>query len=56
LFVNLEEKAWRREELNKSSKDKNTKKSEGDVPKEYEDFRKQVFNKAVFNQLPDQSK
>jgi len=29
---------------------------EEDIPKEYEDFNDWVFNKAVFEKLPDQSK
>jgi len=29
---------------------------EEDIPKEYEDFNDQVFNKAIFKKLPDQSK
>jgi len=28
----------------------------GDIPKEYKDFNNQVFKKAVFKKLPDQSK
>jgi len=53
LFVNLEEEAWRREELNIRSRSKS---SEEDIPKEYEDFNDRVFNKAVFEKLPEQSK
>jgi len=26
---------------------------EEDIPKEYEDFNDQVFNKAIFEKLPD---
>ena len=54
LFVNLEEEAWRREELNI----RNTKmeEKEEDIPKEYKDFNNRVFNKAVFKKLPDWSK
>ena len=54
LFVNLEEEAWRREELNI----RNTKmeEKEENIPKEYKDFNNRVFNKAVFGKLPDQSK
>ena len=29
---------------------------EKDIPKEYKDFNNQVFNKAIFEKLPDQSK
>jgi len=29
---------------------------EEDIPKEYEEFNNQVFNKAVFEKLPDWSK
>jgi len=28
----------------------------GDIPEEYKDFNDRVFNKAVFEKLPDQSK
>ena len=38
LFINLEEKAWRREELNIRSRSENSKEVEGDILKEYEDF------------------
>jgi len=38
LFVNLEEEAWRREELNIRSRSENSEEMEGDIPKEYEDF------------------
>jgi len=51
LFVNLEEKAWRREELNIRSTKMEEK--EKDIPKEYGDFNDRVFNKAVFEKLPD---
>jgi len=51
LFINLEEEAWRRKKLNiKSIKMKEKKE---DIPKEYKDFNNQVFNKAVFEKLPD---
>ena len=54
LFINLEEEAWRREELNiKSVK---IEEKEEDIPKEYKEFNNQVFNKAVFEKLPDWSK
>ena len=56
LFINLEEEAWRREELNIRSKSENSEEVEGDIPKEYKDFNNQVFNKAVFKKLPDRSK
>ena len=56
IFVNLEEEAWRREELNLRNRDKNKEELEKDIPEKYEDFKDQVFNKAVFDQLPDQSK
>jgi len=32
------------------------KEEEEDLPKEYEDFNNRVFNKAVFEKLPDRSK
>jgi len=38
LFINLEEEAWRREELNIRSRSENSEEVEGDIPKEYEDF------------------
>jgi len=56
LFINLEEEAWRREELNIRSRSENSEEGEGDILKEYEDFNDRVFNKAVFEKLPDQSK
>ena len=54
LFVNLEEEAWRREELN--IRNMKMEEKEKDIPKEYEDFNNRVFNKAAFGKLPDQSK
>jgi len=54
LFVNLKEEAWRKEELNIRSTKMEEK--EEDIPKEYKDFNNWVFNKAVFEKLPDQSK
>ena len=54
LFINLEEEAWRREELN--IRGRNKKEIKEDIPKEYKNFKDQVFNKAIFNWLPDQSK
>jgi len=56
LFINLEEEAWRREELNIRSRGESSEEIEGDIPKEYKDFNDQVFNKAVFEKLPEQSK
>jgi len=38
LFINLEEEAWRREELNIRSRSKDLKEVEENIPKEYEDF------------------
>ena len=51
LFVNLEKETWRREKLNI----KNTKMEEKkeNIPKEYEDFNNQVFNKAILKKLLD---
>jgi len=54
LFINLEEEAWRKEELNIRSV--KTEEKEEDIPKEYKEFNNQVFSKAVFEKLPDQSK
>jgi len=56
LFINLEEEAWRREELNIRNKSKSMKESKEKIPEEYQDFNDRVFNKAVFEKLPDQSK
>ena len=38
LFVNLEEEAWRREELNIRSRSEDPEKVKENIPKEYEDF------------------
>jgi len=38
LYVNLEEEAWRREELNIKSRSKSMEEIGGDIPKEYKDF------------------
>ena len=54
LFVNLEEEAQRREELNIRSVKMEEKKE--DIPKEYKDFNDRVFNKAIFEKLLDWSK
>jgi len=56
LFVNLEEEAWRKEELNIRNRSESIKEIEGDISKKYKDFNNRVFNKAVFKKLPDQSK
>ena len=56
LFVNLEEEAWRKEELNIRSRSESIEEIERDISKEYKDFNDRVFNKAVFKKLPDQSK
>ena len=53
LFVNLEEEAWRRKELNIRSKSKDLEQVEENIPKEYKDFNDQVFSKTVFEKLPD---
>ena len=47
---------WRREELNIQSQSESMEEVRGDIPEEYKDFNDQVFNKAVFEKLPDQSK
>jgi len=52
----LKKEAWRREELSIRSRSKNMRETKGDVPKEYKNFNNQVFNKVVFEKLPDQSK
>jgi len=54
LFINLEEEAWRREELNIRSM--KIEEKEEDIPKEYKEFNNRVFNKVVFEKLLDQSK
>jgi len=56
LFINLEEEAWRREELNIRNRSEGIKEIGRDIPEEYQDFNNRVFNKAVFEKLPDQSK
>jgi len=56
LFINLEEEAWRREELSIRSRNKDLREVKENIPKEYKDFNDQVFNKAVFEKLPDRSK
>jgi len=56
LFINLEEEAWRREELSIRSRDEDLREAEENIPKEYTDFNNQVFNKAIFEKLLDQSK
>jgi len=53
LFINLEKEAWRREELNIRNKSKSIEKIGEDIPKEYKDFNDRVFNKVVFEKLPD---
>jgi len=53
LFVSLKEEVWRREELNIRSRSKDSRGVEEDIPREYEDFNNQVFNKAIFEKLPD---
>ena len=56
LFINLEEEAWRREELNIWSRSEGIKEIREDIPKEYQDFNDRVFNKVVFEKLLDWSK
>jgi len=56
LFINLEEEAWRREELNIRNRSEGIKEIGGNIPEEYQDFNDRVFNKAVFEKLPDRSK
>jgi len=56
LFVNLEEEAWKREELSIKSRSEDLKEAEENIPEEYKDFNDRVFNKAVFKKLPDRSK
>jgi len=51
LFINLEEEAWKREELNIRSTKMEEK--EEDIPKKYEEFNNQIFNKMVFEKLLD---
>ena len=53
LFINLEKEAWRREELNIRNKSKSIEEIGEDIPKEYKDFNDRVFNKVVFEKLPD---
>ena len=56
LFINLEEEVQRREELNIQSRNKSIEEIGEDIPEEYKDFNNRVFNKVVFEKLPDQSK
>ena len=56
LFVNLEEEAWRRKELSIQSQSKSIEEVRGNIPEEYKDSNDWVFNKAVFEKLPDRSK
>jgi len=42
--------------MNIRSRGKNVEREEEGIPKEYQSFNNQVFNKAVFDQLPNQSK
>ena len=56
LFINLEEEVQRREELNIQSRNKSIEEIGEDIPEEYKDFNDRVFNKVVFEKLPDQSK
>jgi len=53
LFINLEKEAWRREELNIQSRSESTKEIKKGIPEEYKDFNNRVFNKVVFEKLPD---
>ena len=56
LFINLEEKVWRREELNIQSQSKSMEEVRENIPEEYKNFNDRVFNKVVFEKLPDRSK
>jgi len=56
LFINLEEEAWRRKESNIRSRSESMEESKEKIPEEYQDFNDRVFNKAVFEKLPNQSK
>jgi len=38
LFINLEEEAWRREELNIRSRSESVEEDKKDIPEEYQDF------------------
>ena len=51
LFINMEEEAWRRDELN-IRKEEKVDQFEEVVPKEYWGFRETVFDKKMFDQLP----
>ena len=53
LFINLEEEVQRREELNIQSRNKSIEEIGEDIPEEYKDFNDRVFNKVVFEKLPD---
>jgi len=41
--------------MNIKSRGKNIEREKG-IPKEYQSFNNQVFNKVIFDQLPNQSK
>ena len=56
MFINLEKEAWRREELNIRSRSESMEESKEKIPEEYQDFNDRVFNKVVFEKLPDRSK
>jgi len=56
LFINLEEEAWRKEELNIRSRSKDIEEVRGNISQEYQDFNDWIFNKAVFEKLLDQFK
>jgi len=42
--------------LNLRNRGKNKEESEKDIPEKYKDFKDRLFNKAIFDQLLDQSK
>ena len=42
--------------MNIQSQSESMKEIRGDIPKEYKDFNDRVFNKVVFEKLPDRSK
>jgi len=54
LFINLEEEAWRREEINIRRTQQSDGQSKETIPKEYWSFKETVFDKEMFDKLPPQ--
>ena len=54
LFINLEEEAWRREEINIRRTQQSDGQSKETIPKEYWSFKETVFDKEMFDKLSPQ--